>query len=640
MLNVLFDHQIFSWQKYGGISRYFCELMKHSSGLFNYQVGGIFRMNEYLKELCLPDEYPEHIKLQFGENYNLQSNLNKHDSITKAQNCDIYVPTYYEPYFLDKINNPFVLTVHDFIHEIFTEYNLLRHKETLLMKKILIERADRIIAISENTKRDLLKFYQYPEEKISVVYHSVSWSSISNAQAEQEREKYILFTGVRDSYKNFANFLNAICPLLKKYNLKLKCTGNPWSQEDEKYLKKINIFERCSSKFANEQELQELYSNALCFVFPSLYEGFGIPILEAWACNCPLVLSNASCFPEIAKDAGIYFDPYSVEDIRKQIEKVILSESLRKELIAKGKDRLKNFSWQKAAEQTAKVYEECYNENACILTQEPSIGGSVNSCKICNAQCGNIFDSVILQKYNANYFYCKNCRFLFCGNAQEWIKEAYGESINIEDTGIMVRNNNTAFNLSLLLYYLFGNTGKFLDFAGGHGFLVRLMRDAGFDFFWADAYSQNLVARGFEGNLNEQYNAVTSFESFEHFLEPMQEIDNIAKLSKMIIFSTDLLPNPIPKPHEWEYYGLSHGQHISFYSEKTLRKIAIKHNLEYINILGLHIFCEKSFIEKIYSLSKVLNDRNQLQALLQEKGKMQSKTLQDHLAMVAKRNIS
>ena len=368
MLNILYDHQVFSWQKYGGISRYFCELMRHSNGLFNYQVGGIFRKNEYLKELNLPDEYPEQIKAQFGDNFNIHNNINRHDSITKAQNCDVFVPTYYEPYFLDNIKKPFVLTVYDFIHEIFPQLNLVSHKETLEMKKILIERATRIIAISENTKRDLLKFYPNTrEEKISVVHLSTSWGNINKAQEKQE--KYILYTGARTSYKNFPNFLNAVSPLLKKHNLKLKCSGDPWDSEDEKYFKKINIFDRCSAEFANEQELQQLYTNALCFVFPSLYEGFGIPILEAWACNCPLVLSNTSCFPELAKDAGVYFDPYKIEDIRKQIEKVILSESLRSELVAKGKERLKEFSWRKAAEQSAKVYEDCYNENACILVE-------------------------------------------------------------------------------------------------------------------------------------------------------------------------------------------------------------------------------------------------------------------------------
>ena len=639
MLNVLYDHQVFSWQKYGGISRYFCELMRHSNGLFNYQVGGIFRKNEYLKELNLTDEYPEQIKAQFGDNFNIHNNINRHDSITKAQNCDVFVPTYYEPYFLDNIKKPFVLTVHDFIHEIFPQLNLPAHLETLTMKKILIERANRIIAISENTKRDLLKFYpSIKEEKVSVVHHSTSWSNVSKAPAEKKQEKYILYTGARGTYKNFPNFLNAVSPLLKKYNLKLKCSGEPWDSEDKEYLKKINILERCSSEFANEQELQQLYANALCFVFPSLYEGFGIPILEAWTCDCPLVLSNASCFPEIAKDAGVYFDPYSVDDIRKQIEKVILSESLRNELVAKGKERLKEFSWRKAAEQSAKVYEDCYNENACILVGSSHTESLVSSCKICNSECENIFDSVILQKYNAHYFYCKNCGFLFCGNAQEWLEEAYRESINIEDTGIMLRNNSIASSLGLLFYYLFGNTGKFLDFAGGHGFLVRLMRDAGFDFYWADAYTQNLVARGFEGNLNEQYDAVTSFESFEHFLEPMQEIESLAKLSKVIVFSTDLLPSPIPKPNEWSYYAPSHGQHISFYSEKTLQTIASKHNLKYANILGLHIFCGDKIIEKIHSLNKILNDKNQLQTLLQQKSKMQSKTWSDHLAMAARKN--
>ena len=358
---ILYDYQTFWQQKYGGVSRYFYELMKHGGGLFDSQIGGYFRRNEYIKEFNLP-ELPEEIKARVGENSNMKVELNKYDSITKSQNCDIFHPTYYDPYFLDKIKKPFVLTVYDFIHEIFPELNLIYHKETLAGKKILIERANRIIAISENTKRDLLKFYPFtPENKIEVIHLGTSYNKIYEKKPEN-KENYILYTGGRSTYKNFPNFFVAIFSLLLKYDLKLKCTGDPWSEKEIELLKAADCYDRCTSEFADEEKLQELYANALCFVFPSIYEGFGIPILEAWSCNCPIVLSNTSCFPEIAKDAGVYFDPNSVEDMRAQIEKVILSQSLREEIIAKGRERLKDFSWRKCAEKTAKVYESCLGE--------------------------------------------------------------------------------------------------------------------------------------------------------------------------------------------------------------------------------------------------------------------------------------
>jgi len=347
-MKILYDGQVFSWQKFGGISRYFCELMKHSQGLFDYSVGGIFSDNNYACELGFYKPFP--IKKNFKGKYRLLKWLSKKDSLKKLKdNCDVIHPTYYDPYLICKTNKPIVITVHDMIHELFpagfTDYP---------NKKELLERSAKIIAISQNTKNDILKFFpQIPEEKVSVIYHGTSWDVL---EKRAKKKNYILFTGGRAFYKNFNNFIYAVAPLLTKYNLQLKCTGTLFTNAEVALLKQQKIFERTSVQFANEDELKELYANALCFVFPSLYEGFGIPILEAFACGCPLILSNASCFPEIAGNAGIYFEPKSIDDMREKIDRVICSESLRETLVNKGFERLKDFSWQRCARQTAEVY--------------------------------------------------------------------------------------------------------------------------------------------------------------------------------------------------------------------------------------------------------------------------------------------
>jgi glycosyltransferase involved in cell wall biosynthesis len=346
-MKIFYDNQIFIAQKFGGVSRYFYELMKHSQDLFNYSVGGVFSDNIYAHELGVHKSYP--VKEDFEGKWNLQKQINVEDIAAKLKEpYDVYHPTYYNPYFIDKIDKPIVLTVYDMIHELFPQ------DLGFLNKKTFLEQSAKIIAISECTKRDLLKFYPYINpDKISVVYLGTSWAASMNSQFGSN----ILFTGSRALYKNFTNFIFAVAPLLLKYDLQLKCTGKPFTNAENDLLKQQKIFDRTSVQFANEDELKELYKNALCFVFPSLYEGFGIPILESFACGCPLVLSNASCFPEIAANAGIYFDPGSIEDMREKIDKVICSETLRKDLASKGFERLKEFSWRKCAEQTAKVYE-------------------------------------------------------------------------------------------------------------------------------------------------------------------------------------------------------------------------------------------------------------------------------------------
>jgi len=357
MKTVGYDHQVFFTQNFGGISRYFCELIKHSKGFFNYSIGGVFSDNYYTNELGFHHSFPIKIKnkgrMQILLNLILQK-YNDLDTINKLKKkCDIYHPTYYNPRLIHKTDKPVVLTVHDMIYEL-TPGDFPIDNVIITQKQLMILNATEIIAISENTKKDVLKFYpQIPEDKISVIYHGTSMSKYEI----KEKQPYILFTGERYFYKNFNNFILAVAPLLTTYNLQLKCTGRPFLQSEIELLKQLNILERTSVQFANEDELKELYANALCFVFPSMYEGFGIPILEAFACGCPLVLSDASCFPEIAADAGIYFDPYSIEDMRKKIEHVICSDTLRNDFMKKGFERLEIFSWRKCTEQTAKVYE-------------------------------------------------------------------------------------------------------------------------------------------------------------------------------------------------------------------------------------------------------------------------------------------
>lgn len=168
-----------------------------------------------------------------------------------------------------------------------------------------------------------------------------------------------------------------------------------------------------------------------------------------------------------------------------------------------------------------------------------------------------------------------------------------------------------------------------MDYAGGYGVFVRIVRDIGFDFYWDDKYTTNLFARGFEYNNLDKYEAVTTFESFEHFVNPMDEIESLLKISKNIIFSTELLPNPIPKPQDWWYYGLVHGQHISFYSEKTFEFIAKKYNLNYTNLSGLHLLSEKKISNLQLKILKLSNFG--LHKLLQKQ--LKSKTWNDYLKM-------
>ncbi|MBS4062394.1 MAG: class I SAM-dependent methyltransferase [Bacteroidetes bacterium] len=250
------------------------------------------------------------------------------------------------------------------------------------------------------------------------------------------------------------------------------------------------------------------------------------------------------------------------------------------------------------------------------------------NCKICNQKSNSVFSARILKKYNINYFHCEQCGFLQTEEPY-WLDEAYSESINVSDTGYIQRNINLSQKLTILLALFFDRKEKFLDFAGGYGVLTRIMRDIGFDFFWDDKYTKNLFAKGFEYQKEWEYEAVTSFESLEHFVDPIYEIEYLLKISKNLIFSTELLPNPIPKPQDWSYYALDHGQHISFYSLNTFKFIAKKYNLNYANLNGLHVLTQRKISN--YKLKILKFNRFGLHKLLQKQ--LNSKTWQDYLKM-------
>jgi len=174
-----------------------------------------------------------------------------------------------------------------------------------------------------------------------------------------------------------------------------------------------------------------------------------------------------------------------------------------------------------------------------------------------------------------------------------WLEEAYQEAANSSDTGILSRNYYLSNQAANIIFCLFNKQGKFLDYAGGYGILTRLMRDLGFDYYWFDLYAKNIFARGFEYNPQiGNIELITSFESFEHFSNPTEEIEKMLSISKNILFSTELLPNPLPGPENWWYYGLNHGQHISFYSKTTLEYIAKKYHLQLYTQGSLHLLTE------------------------------------------------
>ncbi len=363
-MKILYDHQIFTSQKYGGISRYFFELIKEFDKIEAIQtkVSLLFSNNHYISN----KKYVQHMNFfphkDFKGKQRLISLVNKQNTILeiRKQNFNLFHPTYYDTYFLNDLKNkPFVLTVHDMIHEKFKDM-FSENDATSSNKKILCEKAIKIIAISQSTKKDLVQFFGINESKLEVVYHGNSMVLDDKVVISIDVPKrYILFVGSRDSYKNFHRFIRSISSLLSKnLDLSVVCVGGGKFKNNEIDLfKKLNIENKVFQYNVDDNLLSQFYAKALMFVFPSLYEGFGIPILESFACHCPLVCSNTSSFPEIARDGAQYFDPYNEESIYSAIKIVLENNEKRELLIKNGLQRLKYFSWEETAKQTKKVYD-------------------------------------------------------------------------------------------------------------------------------------------------------------------------------------------------------------------------------------------------------------------------------------------
>jgi glycosyltransferase involved in cell wall biosynthesis len=351
-MKILFDAQIFLNQKAGGISRYYYELLKGMKTLGEkVYISGKFVKNQYL----LADKtYCKHFFYHPTASFALFNKWMIRRTVSKG-GYDIFHPS--DAYsFIEKnipVEKNLVFTVHDMIREKY-------FNEKSPVKQAFAQRADKIIAVSETTKNDIVEIFGIEKQKIEVVYHGSSFHPETTLRRPAGLpQNYILQVGERGGYKNFDMALRAIVPLLDKHaDLYMVCAGRrPFSKSEQSLLKSLNIDKKVFIHTqVDDNTLASLYSHAAVFIFPSLYEGFGIPILESWTCGAPVVLSNNSCFREIAGDAALYFDPCDKDSITATVEEVLMHPTLQNNLRNKGSKRLSQFSWERAVQQTNDIY--------------------------------------------------------------------------------------------------------------------------------------------------------------------------------------------------------------------------------------------------------------------------------------------
>ena len=359
-MKIIYDFQIFSLQKHGGISRYIYEMAKllsQSPGvdakiLAPLYVNSYLRGASFVKGMYLPKS-PRQISGLIA-----QLNVQFSSFCLKRARPQLVHETYYSDQRLAPSGARTVLTVYDMIHEKFPA--LYPNDTTPRLKAAAVQAADHIICISEQTKTDLISMLGVDEKKISVTLLGSDFISRKNEILENSFSfPYILFVGPRAAHKNFKSLLAAYShsPKLMK-DFKIVCFGGrPFAKEEFELMHDLGVStDLLVHAGGDDRILPTLYAHAAVFVYPSVYEGFGIPLLEAMSLDCAVACSNAGSIPEVVGEASASFSPDNTEEIKFAVEEVLYSSARRAALVAAGRLRAQQFTWEACAEKTKEVY--------------------------------------------------------------------------------------------------------------------------------------------------------------------------------------------------------------------------------------------------------------------------------------------
>lgn len=365
-MRILYDGLIYEYQTAGGINRYFSNIIKRLPADFTpLLVGGQQRKFNY----------PAHPRLEIS-NFTVfkfrpsriafRLNTYYRDHLEFFRRPDIAHPTYYSLLTGQEVSGyrcPVVITVWDMIHERFSK-SMDPTRQTADEKRRAIEAAQAVICISESTRDDLIEYYRVPAHKIHVTHLASEISErIAGGQELVPDRPYFLYVGSRAPYKNFDGLVSAFSHAVSARPEIILCViGSPFNETEKGLIVELKLSDHVLNYgHVSDSHLAKLYNRSIAFVYPSLYEGFGIPLLEAMACGTAVIASDSSSIPEVIGDAGLLVNPGANDDLTDSLLLLLDNESERTRLVEIGRERSKLFSWDKTAAQTLEVYQSLSN---------------------------------------------------------------------------------------------------------------------------------------------------------------------------------------------------------------------------------------------------------------------------------------
>ena len=358
-MRIFYDGFIYQEQIAGGINRYFANIIKRlpadwvpllttcQTRVVNYPAHPNLQVFKFRRARPLRITY-------MMEKYFFRYVMSKLD-------FEIAHPTYYSLLTRQELSayrRPVVLTVWDMTHELFPQY-FADSAEVSHRKRKAVEAAQAVICISENTKKDLLERYKLPAERVRVTYlASEIDESLAHGPEPVPEQPYFLYVGARPGYKNFQRLLAAFANIVsQRSEVQLCAVGAPFSAAEARTIADLKLSQRIwSYDGVSDAHLAKLYHRSLALVYPSFYEGFGIPPVEAMMCGTAVIAANSSSMPEVIGDAGLLFNPAVTDELADILLLLVDNPQERERLIARGRERARAFSWDQTAAQTLEVY--------------------------------------------------------------------------------------------------------------------------------------------------------------------------------------------------------------------------------------------------------------------------------------------